>query len=36
MDDKGKDEVFQKLPKWCKVILELKDEIERERKPKAI
>lgn len=27
---KIKEVVFQRLPKWCKVILELKQEIEKE------
>lgn len=34
--EKVQDDVFNNLPRWCKVILKLKEEIKKEKKPKAI
>ncbi len=33
---KVQEAVLQRLPKWCKVILKLKEDIDNEKKPKNI
>ena len=30
-EDKNKNLIFQRLPRWCRAILELKRELEKEK-----